>query len=164
MKISRNEYQILFLFAFAISLQFLLNPFTWLELGVLYAMGMAFEFLTQDAWDYNPDLKDSTFTYPGKDVNFIFGLGWVSVVLTGYTIGTMFPFGEFWSLVAGIFITGNILERLFLALGLWTYNEEHWSVTLWTGKPIMTDIGIPVSVTQGYINIGCLAALIVKYV
>jgi len=152
--LTKYEWEVVVLFALAI----LINVF-WLHLPViqicsLYVLGMSFEFATHGAWTYNPALKDSPFSIPSIGANWIFGLGWVGNIVTsiafGTWLGSLLGLTGVWMAIIGVGILGNIWERLFLLLQLWTYNPKHWIVNLWTSRPQLSDHGVPWAVTLGY--------------
>jgi len=164
--ISRLEWVILLMFAIAMTVDYFFLHLGYTRLSILYFLGMMFEFFTEAAWDYNPVLYKSTFTLRDRDVNWIFGLGWVGTLVLGLSLGKLFLDLDMPAWIAsalGIGIVGNIMEEIFLKLGLWKYNEKNWIVSLGLKKSLM--IGkIPLTVRLGYfLLMGTLIPFAVKY-
>lgn len=160
------EWKILFLFVVGLYVNSNYLFLNCSQLVTLYIFGMFFEFTTEQAWDYNPILKKSTFTLQDRDVSLIFGLGWVGTLILGKSLGKfMFASPTPAALHAGIglFIVGNIMEQLFLYFKLWKYNKEHWIATLWTGRPIMI-AEIPVAVRVGYFVMGIVVFYLLQFI
>lgn len=161
--LSHLEKKILLLFVigFAIGGPYLHFPFsTWV---LLYVFGMSFEFLTEPAWNYNPILYKSTFTLRDRDVNWIFGLGWQATLALGLSLGkwfeqtfTLMQTLPNWCLASlGLGLVGNVMEQIFLKLGLWEYNLNNWICTIWTRHAIMVG-RIPLAVRLGYFGMGAI--------
>jgi hypothetical protein len=155
-KISKYEWEVLALFGIS-----LIPQLGWLHIGfatccMIYLYGFTFEMLTGEAWNYNKALDKSTFTLRDRDVSLIFGLGWMAVIFIGTALAryieAKFSLPTIVCYMLGIGIVGNILERTFLALGLWTYNMKSWIVTIFTGHPIMLG-KLPLAVVVGYFTI-----------
>lgn len=164
-RISSIEWKILGLFLIGFAIQTYFLHLTTDHLVTLYLFGMVFEFTTERAWNYNPILLKSTFTLQDRDVNWIFGLGWVGTLLLGLSAGKALtawisqPYAD----IVAIGIVGNFMEQLFLHFQTWKYNKNHWIVTLWTGKPVEI-LSIPVSVRVGYFAMGLLIHGLVEWI
>ncbi len=162
----KYEYAIMTLFALGLIPQFCYLHLSFPAFVVFYYFGMTFEFTTEAAWNYNPLLLNSTFTVRDRDVNWIFGLGWQATLIFGLSLGQLLQqtllthWHPIWTASIGLGIVGNILEWVFLKLGLWKYNEQYWITTLWTGKPVMVG-PIPIAVRIGYFGMGVIVYFIV---
>ena len=165
-RISAHEWQVVSLFFSGVIIYRLgmtaFFPILFLPVG--FAIGMLFEFLTRDAWNYAPEVYRSPCTINlGKGIkknrlNLILGLGWLSNSFLMIPLGFhLEDAGLPWYLAyafAGL-IVGNTLEQIFLWSVLWTYNPKNWIVTCLTKKPVMF-LKIPVSVRVGYAGVGLL--------
>ncbi len=166
-KVTKYEWQILCLFLIALNFnnQYLHLPI--ILMGVYYAIGMLFEFLTQSLWDYNVALKKSPFTIKNKDINWIFGLGWLSAVILGFVLGNylecLIPNKPI-RMILGFTIIGNILENVFYYFDLWKYNTTHplLKVPPYIGKYIVI-FKIPLAVRAGYPVLGTIAYYLYVY-
>jgi hypothetical protein len=166
--VTKFEVRILLLFAFSLLLNHFLQVIG-LTILVFYLLGMLFETLTEKAWNYNPVLTNAPFTVKGRDINLTFGTGWASVAMLGLTFSkyVVHPFwitgSSFWADVVGIGIVGNLLEQIFYAWKLWSYNNSNWIISLWLKRPIYI-AGLPLTVRLGYFAIiGVIASLIFRH-
>ncbi|MCK5736361.1 MAG: hypothetical protein KAH21_07780 [Spirochaetaceae bacterium] len=159
-QISVFEYQILImvLLSFGISHFFGLQTRTQVLILVIYfPLGLFFEYTSRKAWNYNKAFLSSPVKF--SSFSWLNPLGWVGVVLlaTAFSNGTLLNYVLWGGLV------GNLLEQFFLALGVWTYNEDHWIVTLFTGKTTFL-YKIPMAVRSGYFIFGALYWVIDRYI
>ncbi len=157
-KITKYEWQIVSLFLFSLLVNGSVIQMKLLTMAVFFIIGILFEFLTEPLWNYNVELKKSPFTLPDKDINFLFGLGWLAIVILGLSTGTYLQewiASPFTSGIIGVTIIGNILESLFFYFGLWTYEKDHPMLRF---PPILGKYfeiaKIPLSVRLGYPVLG----------
>ena len=160
-RITKYEWQILTLFLFGLLINCSFFNMTILTMIVFFSLGLLFEFITEPLWDYNPELKKSPLTLASKDINFLFGLGWLALVILSLSVG---KYLECWipssivSAIIGFFIIGNIFESLYHYFGLWKYNKTH---PLLRFPPIIGKYfelwNIPLSVRLGYTIMGIVA-------
>lgn len=152
--ITKYEWEVLALFAAALIINHFTIHLSALDIAVLFTLGILFEVLTHNAWNYNPALEKSPFFIKSIGADWLFGLGWVGNIVTSLAFGTwlagLVHLQGAWIGVLGVGILGNVWERVFLALGLWTYNPKNWIVTIGTSHPIYSDHGVPLLVTLGY--------------
>lgn len=149
-RISVYEYQILVMVLLAVILSALkgVKPTEQMIMVVIYfPLGLLFEYATRKAWHYNEVFLTSPLSF--SSFSWLNPLGWVGVVLftTALTNNSFFSFVVWGGLV------GNSLEQFFLALGMWTYNKEHWAVTLFTSHALFV-YKIPLAVRLGYFIFG----------
>lgn len=162
MKLTRYDAHIIILFLFALAANLHFGKITLEQSLFLYGLGLAFEILFSKAFIYNKELEQSPLTLYKIDVNLTFALGWLSVSYFTMIVAGIFQnilgWDLFVSAIIGGLIVGNILEQIFLGLGLWKYNDEHWMNK--TGFKIYK---IPILVRTGYANIGIIIYLTTKY-
>ncbi len=157
-KLTKYEWQLISLFLFALLINGTMIRMKIMTMIVFYIVGTIFEFATEPLWDYNPELKKSPLTLKNRDINFLFGLGWLAIVILGLSLG---EYLQKWISnpalcgITGIVIIGNILESLFYYFGLWKYDTSQPALRfpLFIGKYIEI-AKIPLSVRVGYIVLG----------
>lgn len=169
LKISRLELWVLLLFGAGLLVNAISIQLAAGTLVILYLFGIAFEFLTDDAWHYHPSLRLSTFAAPDRDVNWILGLGWVGALILGIVAGRAlfgllgWPSDSIWAAVVGLGIVGNLLEQIYLALGLWSYAYDHWICRMLLPKAVVL-LDIPLSVRLGYFWMGAVVWTLIEIV
>ncbi|MGL1935174.1 MAG: hypothetical protein OCD01_09140 [Fibrobacterales bacterium] len=152
-KITKYGWEVLILFLVSIIpiVTYIHLPFH--TIVILYLVGMTFEILTEDSWNYNKAMDRATFMLRDRDVSLIFGLGWIGTLSFGMSFAKVLrDFADvdlYWSLFIALGVVGNILEASFLKLGLWKYNMEAKGVNLGF-KHMPCILGVPLSVVVGY--------------
>ena len=56
----------------------------------LYAWGLSFETITQNLWNYPPELGKTRFSIPGTDINVLLPLGWVFILSSAAALSSAF--------------------------------------------------------------------------
>jgi hypothetical protein len=163
-RITKFEWQILCLFLVAVAVNISFFHMKILTMAAFYLLGILFEFITEPLWSYNSQLQQSPLTLKSKDVNFLFGLGWIAIVILSLSLGNVFDRWIPVPLINGIIgflLVGNIMESLYFYFGLWTYNAAHPVLRF---PPLVGTYieaaKIPLSVRLGYAVTGTVAFLI----
>jgi hypothetical protein len=166
-RITRFEWQILSLFLAAVIVNISFFHMTVVVMGAFYLLGLLFEFITEPLWSYDPHLRESPLTLKSRDINLLFGLAWVAVVIFSLSLAKVLDRWMALPLVNGIacfLIVGNIMETLFFRFGNWTYATAH---PLLRFPPLLgpyIEVGkIPLTVRLGYAVLGTAAFFINKY-
>jgi hypothetical protein len=112
----------------------------------LYAWGLSFETITQNLWDYSPEIGKTRFSIPGTDINILLPLGWV-FILSGAALVS----SALWQYVLFTGIIGSTMEIVFYNLRFWQYNYEEKFLGLWRPYlPKVTVAGVPLQIIVSY--------------
>lgn len=155
---SKRELGIVLLFILGIILSLVADVQYALLKGItMFGIGLFFEVLTEPLWTYSKDLQDSRWCVQGIDINYLFPLGWIGLILSACALN-QFCLVHFESIIP-VYITyflsfmlvGTIVEIAYLKLGYWVYNKDAKLLNLY--YPIKHGIrilGVPFQIILGY--------------
>jgi hypothetical protein len=160
-RITKFEWQILCLFLGAAAVNCSFFHMKLLTMTSFYLLGILFEFITEPLWTYNSQLHQSPLTLKSMDINFLFGFGWVAIVILSLSLGNVLDRWIPVPLISGIIgflLVGNVMESLYFYFGLWTYATGHPMLRFPPLVGRYVEVAkIPLSVRLGYAVTGIVA-------
>jgi hypothetical protein len=117
-----------------------------LALLFYYSGGLSFEAMTQNLWNYHPEVGKTRFCIPHTDINILLPFGWMFIACGG-----AFFASYYWQYVLITGALGCAVELTFFNLRCWEYDFDEKFMGLFRPYlPKMTLGGVPLQILVSY--------------